>query len=59
MQLNNQKVLTMDVNNPDYLQFVDEYIKQLFEGRNGYFLTDILIAQLIKELRKFNDTKDK
>jgi hypothetical protein len=39
---------------PDYLSFVDADIAAIFEGKGGYFLNDILMAQIIKELRKLN-----
>lgn len=39
---------------PDYLPFVDEDIRAMFEGKDGYFPSDILYAQLIKELRRLN-----
>jgi hypothetical protein len=39
---------------PDYLSFVDEDIAAIFRGKGGYFLNDILMAQIIKELRKLN-----
>ena len=41
---------------PDYLSFVDEDIRQMFEARS-YLQSDILMAQLIKELRKLNEAK--
>lgn len=40
---------------PDYLSFVDEDIRTIFKDKGGYFPSDILNAQLIKELRKLNE----
>lgn len=39
---------------PDYLSFVDEDIRAMFKDKGGYFPSDVLSAQLIKELRKLN-----
>ena len=41
---------------PDYMSFVDEDIRQMFEGKSCLH-SDILMAQLIKELRKLNETR--
>lgn len=47
----------IDIQQPDYLSFVDAEIREMFEGKCGYFNSDILTAQLIKELRKLNTTE--
>ena len=43
---------------PDYLSFVDPDVRALFKGKGGYLLSDILYAQLIKELRKLNKSHE-
>ena len=40
---------------PDYLSFVDGDIAEIFKGKDSYFQNDILMAQIIKELRKLNE----
>lgn len=40
---------------PDYFSFVDEDIREMFKNKGGYKHSDILTAQLIKELRKNNE----
>lgn len=42
---------------PDYKSFVDDDIRAMFDGKGGYFLQDILMAQLIKELRRLNEVR--
>ena len=39
---------------PDYLVFVDPDIAEIFKGKDSYYQSDILMAQIIKELRKVN-----
>jgi len=41
---------------PDYLGFVDADIRKMFEG-GSYFISDVLMAQLIKELRILNASR--
>lgn len=41
---------------PDYLSFVDDDIRAMFGG-TSFFSSDVLMAQLIKELRKLNEVK--
>lgn len=48
------KVEYLTPKQPDYLSFVDEDIRAMFEGSEAYYLSDVLNAQLIKELRKLN-----
>lgn len=39
---------------PDYIVFVDPDIAEIFKGKDSYYQSDILMAQIIKELRKLN-----
>ena len=43
---------------PDYMEFVDPDIRQMFEDKQ-YFSYEPLLAQLIKELRKLNGRERK